>query len=466
MKDASPRYQVTQNIVTTESERDIVIVFYNDYFDRNQKYNRDFSYASELLKFSWSVTSNTLNQCIDFIMSDNLEQALLVAKRMKFKCAIVQTPGHILRNNFIESLNELRNQEWFLIGHLLEKNDYIWLHEQCFVLNLEKMYEDELIAGEAQANTLVPLYTRSDENFHDTYTPKWVTFNGEYGKRNVQWGWRWIAKGLVNSKILTFNEELRSKKMHLYPENPGHYDTWYRRIEGTQMDNAIKQFDKFNERKIHLFNNEMVSRELILHQTRQNSFDNIVVLASGFYGMKTAKLFDPEKIIYYDVLPDMLDVTRKINNTWDGIEDLNSYVIDQNVFHNPSVRKYGLFSEGIFQNQAELEEYIPQFRNIEKEYHIVDIIENPEAFLNIVPFNGTTYVWLDSIFTYWYNLWQYRPREIQDCYDKIINGLKQRDNDIWIHVKDPNGYIRVLHNKSVDTRFLNTQFASNYRTWS
>ena len=221
-----------------------------------------------------------------------------------------------------------------------------------------------------------------------------------------------------------------------------------------------------DSRRLHLYNNETVPPEMIRRQTNQSRFDNIVVLASGFYGMKMAKEFAPNKIVYYDIMSAMLDVNKRVNDTWDGTNDLAEFVTDGTPFHSPTVPKHNIYNEGIFKEQTDVTSYLPEFRNIDKEYHQVDIISDPELFLSLLPTTGSTYVWLDSIYTYWANLWQYRPREIAHSYQVILDGIRKHDNDIWVHVKDPDGYIRVIHNKTFDSQFAKQAYASNFRTWS
>tara|TARA_R110000851_G_scaffold113925_2_gene238752 strand:- start:983 stop:2371 length:1389 start_codon:yes stop_codon:yes gene_type:complete len=459
-------HQIFQNIATAHPDRDVVFIFHNDYFDRRDKYKGNYSYATELMKFTWSLTNNTLNQGFDFLVGDNLEETLVTAKLLGYKCAIIQTPGHCIRHNFLDHLTELRKQDWLLFAHILEKNDKLCLHDQCIILNLENLDNDEMNPGDRNETKLMPLYDRSDENFHDGHTPLWVKFNGEYATQKTMWGWRWIAKGLVNSQILTFTDEIRNSKIHLYPENEGNYEGWYRENDTSQLAKIAHQMSSPDSRRLHLYNNETVPPEMIRRQTNQSRFDNIVVLASGFYGMKMAKEFAPNKIVYYDIMSAMLDVNKRVNDTWDGTNDLAEFVTDGTPFHSPTVPKHNIYNEGIFKEQTDVTSYLPEFRNIDKEYHQVDIISDPELFLSLLPTTGSTYVWLDSIYTYWANLWQYRPREIAHSYQVILDGIRKHDNDIWVHVKDPDGYIRVIHNKTFDSQFAKQAYASNFRTWS
>ena len=459
-------HQILQNIVTARPDRDIVFIFHNDFLEHKHKYRNSYSYATELLKFTWSLTNNTLDQKFNFLVSDDLEEALITAKLAGFKCAVIQTPGHALKHNFLDNLIEERNQDWLLFGHILEQDKRLRLHDQCIILNIEKLEIDEMHPGNRDETKLMPMYNRSDENFHDDYTPVWVKFNDQYAVQKTGWGWRWIAKGLINSQILTFTKAMREAKIHCYPENPGSYEAWYRTDNTSQMAQIIESSSNPDQRKIHIFNNETVPDHLIRDQTKQTHFDNLVVLASGFYGMKMAKAFSPSKIVYYDIMPEMLSINQSVNETWDGMSDITEYGKDFKQSSDPKQTWHNIYSEDIFKDQNDLLTFLPEFKNIAKDYHQVNIITHPELFLSMMPTTGSTYVWIDGIYTYWINLWQHRPREIEHSYKVILDGLRKHDNDIWLHLKDPNGYIRIIHNKTFDDDFSKMSFASNNRTWS
>jgi hypothetical protein len=66
---------------------------------------------------------------------------------------------------------------------------------------------------------LVP--RRSLNNYHDNYTPKWVSAGDEIKEYNHQChGWNILSIGFENNvPILVFNDIIRNNKKHYYPEN-------------------------------------------------------------------------------------------------------------------------------------------------------------------------------------------------------------------------------------------------------
>lgn len=437
-------YTQITNIVTDEKSRDIIFIFYNDYLYKKEKYNNSSSYAEQLMHLSIAATNNSYWQKIDFCLSNELEHMLVTAKHLKFKIAIIQTPGHVIRSNFIENLKKyVKDKKWLTIAHVLEKQEYIQLHDQCIVINLENLDVDEMDIGLHSENVLMPMYDRSEDNFHDDYLPKWVKFNDSYKKVKTGYGWKLIAKSLINYQLLTFDDSLRSNKIHLYPENPGHYETWNNvSTEVNQMSKILKENQ--GKRALHIYNNETCQSNAIKRITKCESFDTIVVPASGFYGVKMAKEFNPGRIFYYDVLDEMLDFRKSVDTLWDGKSDLLNYTNYTKIFINPENKIVNQFSDKIFENQQELSDYFSDYKKIYKEYHKIDVISQVNQFIDLIPKTGKVYIWLNSIYTYWNNIWAYKPHNIQNSYDTLMNALSKFDNEIWIQAKEPTGEERLV----------------------
>lgn len=451
---------LTINFVNNEKSN--IFIFYNDYFVNKNKYNNDANYANQMMFFTFSVTNNSNNQNINFLSGNDLTEMLILAKFYKFKKAVIQTPGHVTRSNFISNLeNYIRDKNWLVIGHLLEYNNYIHLHDQCVVLNLENLQIDEIDPGEPTNSVLMPMYDRSEENFHDNYLPIWIKFNEKYSLVDVQMGWKWIAKGLINYSVLAFNEELRNSKIHLYPENKGHYETWNSKSnEENQLTKILKTIG--GNRKLHLNNNEPCDIHKIISITNKKTFDNIVVLASGFYGLKMFKQFKPSNIIYYDILSEMLDIRKNIDSNWSGnLNNLAEFVNNKSAIFD-AVPITDLFFEEIVKPEDVITT-LEHYRKIKKNYYTVDIIGEVNKFLEIIPKVGITYIWLDSIYTYWHNIWKYKPHNIQKSYEMLIDGLSKHENEIWLDIKEPTGSKKIFE---VHNYAKNNTFSSGYDYWS
>lgn len=444
-------------------EKNNIFIFYNDFFEHKSKYNFDETYANELMFFTFACTNSANLQNMHFIHGNNLIEMLKIAKFYKFKKAIIQTPGHAVRYNFITTLERyIKDKNWLIIAHLLEYDNYIHLHDQCIVLNLENFSIDDLDPGDAQESTLMPMYDRSQENFHDDYLPLWIKFNEKYSTVDVQWGWKWISKGLINHSVLAFNKPIRKNKVHLYPGHKQHHETWKNNLQNnTQLAETL--LDNVGERKLHLNNNETFDYQTIKEITNKDTFDNVIVLASGFYGFKMYKKFNPSNIIYYDILSEMINIRKNIDENWTGkLQNLEEYVQNKSdIFTIMPVSN--VFDENVFENEKDILDTLKKYRNTKRSYYEIDLIKDVDKFLEIIPTTGSTYIWIDSVYTYWHNIWQYKSHNIQKSYEYLINELSKRDNEIWIDGKEPNG-MKKLYEVHKHVNYVN--YTSSWERWN
>lgn len=452
---------VTENVIN----RDIIFIFYNDFYKKREKYKHDYAYAEQLMFLTFSNTNNSFEQNINFIQGYNLEELLKLAKFHNFKKAIIQTPGHVLKNKFITEFKKfIENKHWLFIGHILEKNDYIFLHDQCIVVNIEKLELDELDMGIESDEKLMPDYTRSTDNFHDDYLPTWVQFNEKYKKTKVKPSWKWISKGLLDNGLFAFPNELRNAKIHLYPENYKHYETWYNSTdENTQMRKILNEFKNgAKNRQLHFYNNEPCLVNKISNISNKTTFDTIIVPASGFYGLKMFSYFKPKNIIYYDVMPEMLKLRKDIDENWNGIDSLETF-IDRDIFDNSKRKNFSLFNDNVIDKNVDLPSLLNEYKKTNIKYCCLDVCSDIQEFIDIVPKDGTVYIWTNSIYTYWNNIWTHLPHQILENYYKLQNNLQSFDNELWLHVKEPSGKEKIYE---VHNRYNDIIFASGYKTWS
>jgi len=451
------------NFVTDKQNRKntIVYIMWNDWFANNKKYKGNFDYANELMSFTNLTSNSNLYHNFDKIMTYNLEDAIELAYDAGFAHAVVQTPGHVLLYGFRDAITDYIasiNGDWSVMGHILnfkKYNNWLTLHDQCFVLNLKHVEFVGTQLGYANQGVRVfPDYTPSEENFHDDYTPKSVQFNEQYYKTGgYGLGWKWLSYGLLNNSIVTFNDRVRSKKVHLYPENEGNQEAWYN-LDQANDDNQLKKIVKnfaVKDPTQHVFNNENVFPGL--PHVITDKIDNVVVAASGFYGMQVAKLLNAKSVYYYDQDLDLLEFRQKLNMNWNGVDPVsNYYTPNMKVFDDASLPKVEAVDRDIIKTQEDLLTYLETFKTLPKFYKHVDIIHNWDDFASFIPAEGSTYIWLDSIYTYWYNIWNCKPGFIQKSFISLIYKLQERKDPVWINVKEPSGQYRIfeVHKYSPD----------------
>jgi hypothetical protein len=132
--------------------------------------------------------------------------------------------GH--NNHFYKQLETFCLTNDFLVaGHILDNGDaYYELHDQCYVVNLKK-YKNLNCPSIGQlsfhSNHIQTVPLRSLDNFHDTYTPIWIT-PGTTSKKYTHkcHGWNIISTGLeTDNNIITFPDNLRNLKTYFYPDD-------------------------------------------------------------------------------------------------------------------------------------------------------------------------------------------------------------------------------------------------------
>lgn len=130
------------------------------------------------------------------------------------------------RQNLLNEIPEFLEQhpDLTVAGHILDKGDKFYeLHHQCYLINLNWWREAGRPAmGDEQNSiswsTIAP--RRSEENWHDGYTPHWISrgiqLKNYTGRR---FGWNIIETALKQKqKLYSFTEKIRESKYYLYPE--------------------------------------------------------------------------------------------------------------------------------------------------------------------------------------------------------------------------------------------------------
>jgi len=160
---------------------------------------------------------------IDIIVDDSNEDTYLKSVAPDYDYAIVCRAGHefINRQVFVE---EIDKDNFFIMGHILDRemlNAYYELHTQCYIINLKTYKELGCPAIGRQSfhsshKQIQPL--RSDENYHDDYTPLWVhPGSHEKSYEHKPHGWNILSIAFKHSlPVLVFNNTLRTSKKFNY----------------------------------------------------------------------------------------------------------------------------------------------------------------------------------------------------------------------------------------------------------
>lgn len=250
------------------------------------------SWANEIVKnISDYTISNITIKRYNILQGFDENQLLRVAS-LKYNFGIVLSTGTEFINgtNFFDSVEELIKKDFFIAGHILDRKDAFYeLHHQCYIVNLQYYKSlDYPMIGDIHLGKknfqIEPI--RSEENYHDDYTPLWVKPGNEYRSYNhLCHGWNIISTALNNNlPIEIFDNNIRDNKIYYYPE---HSNDFYKHFQ------YISYKEKFCVTEhVHSKNSESTN---IFKKTK---YDQVVIPASGIG--YTDFVSENGTIIFYD----------------------------------------------------------------------------------------------------------------------------------------------------------------------
>lgn len=182
---------------------DTLLKSVKDYFYQNLLHDFD-----ETRVFSCSI--NNINQTLQQIQT---EYVLVIQEGIFFF-------DHV-DNNFLKiTIKNL--EDYVLIGHVLDRKDrYYQLHPQQFILNVNKWKQIGSPDFNCRSDNNLSAIKRSDDNFHDDYTPTWIqASDSSVSCEKLKFGGFVISEFLKNDfKVRPFNTDERHVKKFVY------YDT-------------------------------------------------------------------------------------------------------------------------------------------------------------------------------------------------------------------------------------------------
>ena len=359
---------------------------------------------------------------LTIICDNDIKNILQQAHEQGFDYCVVVAAGCQVRNlGFIEDLNEfINNNKFGVAGHPLWKPDGRWLelHHQFFIVNLEAWKQVGCPAfGHWESEPrLLPVVIRSEENFHDDYTPLWIRPTGEVAVQNYPCqGWQLISEMMMGKwPVITLTEKIRLSKFYTYPEHetekflesikavtPYSGQNWN---QNKWIEDSLLVKDQ-----IWLFNSESMD----IHNNN-GPYDLIVSTASGFKILdmfKHPRLTNTARAIIYDFNPKSLAWYEHFYK-WSN-QDLGSCITafpDKDCFtwigqFKSTFEENAGFEQGLkelydhFGGMHKFAEYWIEFKKMPVEFHQVDLYRKPERLAELMTGPGRKWVNLTNIFS-------------------------------------------------------------------
>lgn len=183
-------------------------------------------WTKEIIKNQSDYTITNIT-CKHFQVLQGLDEDILLRHAAKsYKHAVVFSTGteFINGDGFFDEVIKECTSDYLVKGHILDRgNAYYELHHQCYLVNLENynragqpaIGNQELGCVHHQVEPI-----RSQENFHDEYTPYYLQKGSKLKSyEHKLHGWNIVSTALEQFDIHAFNQDIKNNKKHYYPEN-------------------------------------------------------------------------------------------------------------------------------------------------------------------------------------------------------------------------------------------------------
>jgi hypothetical protein len=375
------------------SQFSLVIIKNNELLDSV----RDYFYQRLLHDFDDEYVYQTELNDIDNCLNQNV----------KTKYAVVIQEGilffqHIDYNFLKEVAKDI--DQYSLIGHLLDRKErYYHLHQQHFILNMEHWKQCKQPSFLHRQESELADIDRSDENFHDDYTPVWIKKLGSNTTScdKLKFGGYVISEILKNNfKVRPFNHRERNAKRFCY------YET-YEQLNGVFNFDPIHPYSyyypKDTSHRIKEFNKE---------------YTNYISVANGIESLKRIKNVyqNINSITFYDMSITALIFTELLIKNFKG--NYKEFVQD---FDDAGAGKWNFIDQDYnLLNEYETDSVLPileHIRNndVQVKYFFGDITRT--SILENVSTN--TLINLSNVFNWSYNT--IRKDEWTYWLDKVKN---------------------------------------------
>lgn len=300
---------------------------------------KNLSHTLASIKFSQFGESTN----IPYIICDTWEEGFLQANQ-NYRYGLFVDAGTVFYDiqQFVNKLSNYPQQG--LVGHIVDpkdKDNYYWLHPQCFLLEMK--YFNQTLFGNCLTKPTATVPIRSTKNIHDDYTPLWIKKTSQCATfKNSEFGSDLINHFLKSKNIVSnFSVSLRELKKFIY---------------NTQIE---EDWLKYNKEYIEIATNQLW---ILNNEEIDLTFRNkkIVCPGSGFFWMLAAQT-DVQEIDIVDISLVQIKFVNALLDKWNG-NDYGGFVIDfmkeNSVIHYNLDRDISKLDRLKFNNRDLLRKYI------------------------------------------------------------------------------------------------------------
>lgn len=330
------------------------------------------------------------------------EQLDLILNQLKTSHAVVIEEGMFFKNNLMPP----KHTDYDLVGHILDRKEkYYELHRQHFIINVEKWKELGAPSFTTQEVGSVTEVKRSQDNFHDDYTPTWIETKNVQNikKTKLRYGGHVISEFLkAGLRVRPFENKERSDKNFVY------YD------ESEQISNALS-IAHLSQPNSFYYPKATSHKEKIFWRC----YPTYLSVANGIESLYRIKNVYPwiNEIIFYDVSLPALIFTELLIKKY--TKDYKSFV--QEYEKETGAGQYNKSYDSIdcLDDYTDPEEILPVLehirKNVQVQYRFGDITRTSV----IDSLKNDTLINLSNVFQYKFNI--LRTSEIEYWFEQNDN---------------------------------------------
>lgn len=377
---------------------------------------------------------------------------------------------------------EWKDKKWLIAGNIIDhsktKNRYPYWYHQSILINL-KEYKN---AGYPNHNNIEnkdnkrPGFVRSDENFHDDYTPFWLKADPTVSCKQMHQRYDFLNPMIPNSlnlgyEVLNIPYELRMHQHCCYADQDIEETTTWLMNNDFNKSMPPAQIKKFgydlDEDKLELFgykiqqfqvlyitNTENVPRSII-HEPDEKTpskfkISKMAIPCSGlnqlwhiYWQLDTLK-----EVIWFDFNPYAIQWTKMMLEEWDGIDFDEFYnsnierVIGDGVIPRDCVIYEKWLIDRLIENMGGLENFIKVFHRIKELNHTfieLDVVKEYNKLIHAVGNGERVYAQLTNVWQYESNYLNTKPFEAQINFLKLLQSISANNEAFYLTGNTPHG---------------------------
>jgi hypothetical protein len=407
----------------------------------------------------------------------NLHDSLVKHVNLGFKWAFINALGHVVPNSSYMLTRCISHCEYHktpMLSHIIAReNQFPSVDPQFICLDLNKWrkagYPKFELAKEWFPPKERPLVIRSEENYHDDYTPHWIKpdENKEtfvYHQYSDHFGIDVVTAFLERGfTLLNFDDAMRKQKFYLYPNS--NFDlinyfiltgkllpvTLENRYPRLTLENTVYKEYKNLSNTVYPFNTESLVSKLSYEESVtkfDRPVDHLVCVSSGFkflFLLNHLEFTAKTKVTFIDISVPGLDYQIFLRRHWDGNLDNLSEVFRFYQKKHPTVRfswrnwnEWQVEIDSLIKetgvSKEELQNLWKRYMSLEVNVMQMDLLSNHNFIVNLINRDreAATYIWISNAFDMGWSRLLHGKQHTSSQFIKFLDALANYTNSNYI----------------------------------